>query len=77
MSGNFIDLNKIALHEIGHHLGIPDDYGRWGSVMHTDFKPYYDKLGNYIRPILGPDDIENAQRLYGVRNVVGEPFRKS
>uniref|UniRef100_A0A914EPX5 Peptidase metallopeptidase domain-containing protein n=1 Tax=Acrobeloides nanus TaxID=290746 RepID=A0A914EPX5_9BILA len=67
LSREYLDLNSIALHEIGHHLGIPDDSGRPGSIMHMHFRrPQTDNFGNYLRPLLQPDDIENAQALYGL-----------
>lgn len=67
-----VDLFKVALHEFGHHLGIPDDYGRYGSIMRfgsIEF-PQVDASGAYMRPELQFDDIKNAQKLYGCRSKV-------
>lgn len=59
------------MHEFGHHIGIPDDMGAYGSVMKFGSieHPRLDAFtGDYAPPTLQYDDIRNAQKIYGCRS---------
>ena len=56
--GNGVDLLWLAVHELGHSLGLDHAY-RSDSVMF----PYYVRYQPYLQ--LHSDDINGIQRLYG------------
>lgn len=62
-TGRAVDLFSVALHEVGHALGLGHS-DRPGSVMY----PYYRMNWG-----LAPDDIEGIQSLYGVRESTWKP----
>lgn len=78
--GNVIDLQRVALHELGHLLGLdhPDEDGQQvDAIMNS-------RIGN--RDTLSEDDIAGARQLYGspsppendafanARLITGTPF---
>ncbi|GAB5560235.1 MAG: hypothetical protein SynsKO_18820 [Synoicihabitans sp.] len=66
-SGNLrssMDVRRVALHELGHALGLehPDDAGQSVSALMNSRVSNLDALQ--------PDDIDGAQRLYGPKGFV-------
>ncbi|HEV8618243.1 MAG TPA: FG-GAP-like repeat-containing protein, partial [Candidatus Udaeobacter sp.] len=63
LNGNLIgDIQRIALHELGHAIGLdhPDEAGQnVAAIMNSLISDRY---------ILAPDDIAGAQFLYGARS---------
>ncbi|KAM7274915.1 hypothetical protein ACFE04_016781 [Oxalis oulophora] len=57
-SPNAVDLESVAMHEIGHLLGLAHSYVK-GAVMFPSLKPRKRKVD------LTVDDIEGVQALYG------------
>lgn len=55
----------MALHEVGHSLGLPDNTEP-KSVMRGWYKhPTTNDLKVYTRPTLSKEDIDRIQALYG------------
>uniref|UniRef100_A0A914CA40 Peptidase metallopeptidase domain-containing protein n=1 Tax=Acrobeloides nanus TaxID=290746 RepID=A0A914CA40_9BILA len=76
ISGRYMDLFMIALHEIGHQIGIADDMGEKGSVMNMfNWQPQQDEYGIIVRTRLQKDDIEFAQKIYGPRKFTFKNFK--
>uniref|UniRef100_A0AC35GP40 Peptidase metallopeptidase domain-containing protein n=1 Tax=Panagrolaimus sp. PS1159 TaxID=55785 RepID=A0AC35GP40_9BILA len=60
------DIIAVAVHEIGHALGLTGHSGDSNSVMNSWIK-WTDGNGNYRYPQLSSSDISNIQNLYGRR----------
>jgi alpha-tubulin suppressor-like RCC1 family protein len=60
LQGNPVDVRRVALHELGHVLGLdhPDEHGQsWAAIMNSTISDI---------DSLQVDDIQGAQSLYGV-----------
>ena len=61
--GNTIDIIEVAVHEIGHALGLDHETGTT-AIMNPFHGNHYDGLGTAF---LFPDDIAGIQAIYGTR----------
>uniref|UniRef100_A0A914Q5E9 Peptidase metallopeptidase domain-containing protein n=1 Tax=Panagrolaimus davidi TaxID=227884 RepID=A0A914Q5E9_9BILA len=66
-----VDFNWVALHELGHVLGLPhnNDIKAPDSIMREDYKNSVDARGFYLRPRLDLADIDNIKKIYGEKVV--------
>lgn len=67
LQGNTVDLRRVAVHELGHALGLdhPDEVGQNVTAI----------MNSHISDVdaLQRDDLDGAQRLYGVPGVSQAP----
>lgn len=61
---DYTDILTVAVHEIGHVLGL-DHSSDQNAIMSAFYKEPTDRSGRYIEPKLGTDDIRKIQNLYG------------
>uniref|UniRef100_A0A0N5AX08 ZnMc domain-containing protein n=1 Tax=Syphacia muris TaxID=451379 RepID=A0A0N5AX08_9BILA len=63
----FTDLLNVAIHEIGHTLGL-DHSEADDAIMNAQYNYPFDRYGRYIGGTLREDDIRRIQQLYGSRH---------
>ncbi|CEF62366.1 FI21212p1 [Strongyloides ratti] len=68
-----VDLLSVAIHEIGHALGLSHSKVE-SSIMTPFYKEPVDGSGGYVKPKLDRSDITEIQDIYGRRTT---PFRGS
>lgn len=66
-----IDLQAIALHEIGHAVGLRhSQIQNTTAIMHQSF---YNNLSGNARRVIANDDINGIRALYGTGTLIGGP----
>ena len=75
-----VDIYTVALHEIGHVLGLDHSRQR-GSIMQANYYDPVNSGGRYIEPKLSKSDIQDIEDLYGERETceteIGKDIRDS
>uniref|UniRef100_A0A914YCR0 Peptidase metallopeptidase domain-containing protein n=1 Tax=Panagrolaimus superbus TaxID=310955 RepID=A0A914YCR0_9BILA len=62
-----IDFFWVALHELGHVLGLAHNTKVPKSVMENIYKHPADQKGRYREPRLIPEDVDDIREIYGAR----------
>jgi predicted Zn-dependent protease len=56
---------NIALHEIGHAIGVEHIIKSESAIMAPLYQPTMDSYGSYMAPKLTAEDVGAARKIYG------------